>query len=265
MKGPPASRPTVLTDILPTELIEYILQHHAAPTTLVVCSSRETFLHQLLTLIQQTRPSSPPQPAEDSPSNIPPRPKKTHRFLTPTIHLLSVSRTINIAFCPTLQHLRAYLTVYQAPAPLPSPSLNKPGPNAPIFALLNAIALHRSTPDHSAQGLSRTFAAAVEAAAREKMILIVAECGKAGDDNNLESEPWEEQVHLLNGTLRGLGTEGRGWAGRTVRIRRVLERWCMFRRYEVDGDDNADDGGNDEEMTDLEAVNEEQNADMLGI
>ncbi|KAI9786576.1 MAG: hypothetical protein M1835_003020 [Candelina submexicana] len=265
LTGPPSSRPTVLTGILPTELIEYILDHHAAPSTLIICSSRETFLHQLLTLTQKPHSSSPP-PAGDNTSETSPQSERVHRFLIPTLHLLSTSCTIGLAFCPTLQHLRAYLTIYQASAPSPSPPLDKPGTRVSILALLNAIALHRSTPDLSAQGLSRTFAAAVEAAVREKMALVVSECGKIGDDGgDLESEPWEEQVPLLNGVLRGLGAEGRVGAGRTVKIRRVLERWCVFRTYKVDGDDNDDDC-NDEELADVEAVTkEDQNEEMLEI
>ncbi|KAI9705487.1 MAG: hypothetical protein M1836_006242 [Candelina mexicana] len=263
LTGAPSSRPTVLTGILPTELIEYILDHHAAPSTLIICSSRETFLHQLLTLIQKPHSSSPP-PAGDNTSETSPQSERVHRLLIPTLHLLSTSCTISLAFCPTLQHLRAYLTIYQASAPSPSPPLDKPGTRVPIFALLNAIALHRSTPDLSAQGLSRTFAAAVEAAVRGKMTLIVSECGNIGEDGGLESEPWEEQVPLLNGVLRGLGAEGRVGAGRTVKIRRVLERWCVFRTYEINGDDNDD--CNNEEMTDVEAVTkEDQNEEMLEI
>ncbi len=100
------------------------------------------------------------------------------------------------------------------------------------------------------------------------MALIVAECGDMGDsfDADVEIEPWEEQVPLLNGALRSLGIEGRGWAGRTVKIRRVLERWCVFRRYDDGNTDEANEAGNDEEMAQAVDRNDEShNETMLEI
>lgn len=114
--------------------------------------------------------------------------------------------------------------------------------------LLNPIGLHRKTTDFSGQGLSKTFAAAVEAAHRSGRHLIIAEClegkeaaipqedieqyedGQEAEGRISNSDPWEEEVSILNVTTKSFGAGERGWVGRTVKIRRVAERWCHFEK-----------------------------------
>ncbi|MCJ1280717.1 hypothetical protein MMC26_000034 [Xylographa opegraphella] len=159
-------------------------------------------------------------------------------LLTPTIHLLATSRTINLAFTPTLTSLRAYLAVYKPPKDTTDPGLafDKPGKRTRILGILNMLEAHRGTSDFSAQGISRTFASAVDAAARSDMQLLVNELPRSrGFDYEgdapiqcPDSEAWSEHVPLLCGSLR-FGEEQRIWAGRTVEIRQVAARWCLFR------------------------------------
>lgn len=127
-----------------------------------------------------------------------------------------------------------------------------------MLAVLNPLALQRSTTDFSAQGLSRTFAAAVEAAERANMQLVVEETearhdGEGdndmhvrGNDNNsqggggerggeeLRRDPWRQQVPFLNGSIR-IGGGERLWAGRLVEVGKVVGKWCRFGGLHDDG------------------------------
>lgn len=101
-----------------------------------------------------------------------------------------------------------------------------------MLAIWGLANLHRSTAEHSAQGLSRSLAAAVETAKLNGQSLVLAESSVV--DGGVENEgignsgnPWKEQVPLLSGSVR-FGGEDRMWAGKTVAIERVVRRWCRF-------------------------------------
>lgn len=258
-------KPTVLQDLTLIGFINFILEHHSLPTTIVICTSRDTFLQQLLRSESTSRPSVQ---STDNPSDPEATPERhTESLLVPTLHLLSTSRTVDLAFCPSLHALQAYLSAYAARARSWSKATEarttgesvRTG-KVPILALLNPLALHRETSSFSAQGLSRTFASAVEAADRNRQKLIVtqfldghvapedigegerdegmedvdvrmaveAEGAGIGPEERSEKNPWDQEVGILNVTTRTFGAGERGWVGRTVMIRRVAERWCVF-------------------------------------
>ena len=139
----------------------------------------------------------------------------------------------------------------------------------PVLVLLNPLALLAPTPAFSAQGLGRLVAAGVEAAGRAGARLLVVECvgagagrgrrgvvGEDGEDVDMElgldeedagdgegvegrldsreEDPWEQGIPILNVSARRFGSRSgeRGWAGRTVKARRVVERWCRFSSLE---------------------------------
>ena len=108
-----------------------------------------------------------------------------------------------------------------------------------MLAIWGLANLHRSTAEHSAQGLSRSLAVAVEAAKRAGQRLVLAESRaldgeieEEGDGG--EGDAWSEQVPLMSGSLR-FGRENRVWAGKTVEVRRVVGRWCRFVRVHDGG------------------------------
>lgn len=237
----PRNTPMALPPILCDDFISFVLQHHEAPTTLIICSSREAFLAELQTNIQQGYPGSPPASPNDG------VPTSLHALLTPTIHLIAKSRSINLAFVPTLPHLRAYLTTYAAPLyPVSSPSPStKPGSQVPILAIWGLARLHRSTAEHSAQGVSRTVAAAVEAANRAKQRLALAEPSRTDNGNDysdveasggVSGDAWKEHVPLLSGSVR-FGSEDRAWAGKTIEVGRVVAKWCRFVKLDHEASD----------------------------
>lgn len=227
-------RPVAIPSVYCTDLIKYILQSHSIPTTLVVCSSREAFLEYLQATIHHTHPIDTTEPPNGGTSKSP------HPFLIPTIHLLATSRTVALAFTPTLLHLRAYLATFNpsAVSAASAPIYENPGTRTPTLAILGLITLHQSTSEHSAQGLSRTLANAVEAAERAKMRLLLAEPRSLqeneemlgmGDTTSevLEMDRWAKDVPLLNNSIR-VGSGERAWAGRTIKIAKVIEGWCRF-------------------------------------
>ncbi|KAL4904943.1 hypothetical protein BDW74DRAFT_23910 [Aspergillus multicolor] len=191
-----------------TDFLQYILNHDGS-SILIVCAARETFLEQLLAAIhlQPTAPAS-------------------HELVTKTLGLLSTSHKVRTVYCPTLEHLRAYLSTGEESWP---PATEGKQESLPLLAILNPLTLHRSTREFSAQGLSRTFASAVEVSFRANMGLVLCECRDALDPNNTElgEACWYADVPLLSSSLRP-GTDGNYWTGRAVPIKRVVQRWFQF-------------------------------------
>ncbi|KAL4979569.1 hypothetical protein BDW66DRAFT_157392 [Aspergillus desertorum] len=148
-----------------TDFLQYILDHDRF-CVLIICAERETFLEQLLAAVHlhSTAPAS-------------------HELMTKTLGLLSTSRKVKTIFCPTLEHLRAYLSTGVDGQLLATDRKEK---SRPFLAILNPLALHRSSREFSAQGLSRTFASAVEVSTRANMDLLLCECRDAADPNNME-------------------------------------------------------------------------------
>src|SRR2546421_7837146 len=98
-----------------TDLLEHLVDKRACHTTLVVCSTRKDFLDQIVPPILGLQPQeiSPSQESVgDDEQTSEPLP---HRFLSPTLQLLARSRSIKLAYCASLNTLRAYLSSYAAP------------------------------------------------------------------------------------------------------------------------------------------------------
>ena len=194
-----------------TDFLRHILYHNEAhSTTLLVCSTREHFLEQLVAAIRA--------PADGMAASEGPQ------LLTKTIALLSQSSKIKLVSCPTLENLRAYISVLRMANIKPQESNSRS-----LLGVLNLLALHRSTSEFSAQGLSRTLAAAVEVTARQGVNLVLCECLDATDGTDGErGEPlWSVQVPLLNQTARN-GTEESTGRGGNVTAKKVAQRWVEF-------------------------------------
>ncbi|KAK5107603.1 hypothetical protein LTR62_000997 [Meristemomyces frigidus] len=227
--------PIVLEHTTLEQTLAYILSNAAAPTTIVFAGLKNDLFAQL---------SPPPDPeGTDSPAS--PTHCPSSAWAVPTLKLLASSRGIKMVFCPDITHLRAYLGTNQHQPDRNDEMCQHGGSQERILALINPIALHRPTSTFSAQGLNRTFAAAVEAAFRSKAKLVIAECnpsssGAATDVSGEDSEVgerspnvpapdlWDEEVSILNVTTKSFGIGGRGWVGRTVKLRAVAGRWCVF-------------------------------------
>ena len=259
---------TVIEGLALPDFVQYLLDHHSSPTTLIICSDRATFKHDLLEALTGPAPSSddnngsdniheardqtnPPEISdEQAPAS---NHTATHPLLQQTLALLSASQTIKLSFCPTLSHLLAYLSFLSLQQPSASSNSFRTKSRTPILAILNPIRLHRTTTAFSAQGMNKTIAAAVETAYLLGRQLLITECGECiqrttsrngehvegrnesgvDEGNGLGSEEsvpgvWDEEISILNVTTKSFGAGEKGWVGRTVTIKRIAERWCTF-------------------------------------
>jgi hypothetical protein len=152
--------PTVLYPLTLAGLLHHILttQSGTASTTLIICSSRDTFLHHLALSLQQDQ-------RDDEDEHV-------QQLATPSLHNLFTTRHIKLAFCASVQALLAFLTAYGRHD---LPHTTQSGQRARMV-LVNPLALHASTMSFSAQGLSRSFAAVTETALKTHTVLHVVEC-----------------------------------------------------------------------------------------
>jgi len=215
-----------------TDLLEHLIDNHARPATLAICSTRKDFLAQIAPVILTPRPQEIPS-SQESFNDDDPTPKSNpppHRLLIPTLQLLARSRTIKLVYCPSIDTLRAYLSSYAAPVVVPESTSSVSSPK-PLLAILDLVLLHHATSEFSVQGLMRTFASAVEAANRNSMDLLLCECKDIHDRTNPSRGPrlWDMDVPLLSGSVR-LGSGGSSFAGRMVTVRRVAGRWFSFEK-----------------------------------
>ncbi|KAI9928335.1 hypothetical protein ASPWEDRAFT_442664 [Aspergillus wentii DTO 134E9] len=197
-----------------TDFLKQVLYNDACATTLVICSTRDHFLGQLFTAIRNHTDETG---ASDG-----------HQLSTKTIGLLANSSKIRLLFCPTLENLRACLSaLHSSDVKQDTAHVDQQG-RRPLLAVLNLLALHVSTSEFSAQGLSRTFANVVEVSSRMGMNLVLCECRDILDPSNERGEAlWNVHVPLLNGSVRFGGDEST-LRGRSVPVKRVAQRWFEF-------------------------------------
>ncbi|KAL6710077.1 hypothetical protein ACN47E_009868 [Coniothyrium glycines] len=228
--------PAVLQTLALPALLDYVLttQTDALSTTLIICSSREAFLEHLACSLDHERPV-------DSTRSL-------QKLLTPTLHNLYTTRHVKLAFCASVQTLLAYMTAYDRAEAAHGEILGQDRKQR--LVLVNVLALHAPSSSFSAQGLSRTFALAAETALRVQAQLLLVECqdhfrhlgarieGDVDITDELEqeptgievSDPWEQEVSILNVSARRFGSSHgeRAWAGRTIKIKRIAGRWFRF-------------------------------------
>jgi hypothetical protein len=211
---PPLTLPALLDHVLAS-------QSSSSSTTLLVCCPRDAFVRHLAAHAAHAR------------------------LLAPTLDNLLSTRRVTLAFCPSVQALLAYLAVYDRPGYIHVDESD----GRERLMLVNPLALHAHTPAFSAQGLSRTFAAAADTATRTGALLQLVEClGQLGVsdqdmgdvDNDMDidvgmdtthgEDPWEQHVSILNVSAPRFGSaaDQAALAGRTVTARAIASRWFRF-------------------------------------
>jgi len=260
-------QPIVVHPIELADFIQYILEIHASPSTLIVCGNQDDFLKAFIDDVDTQRHPFQTDGDDEEITELPSREpihtqftSVTHPLLTPTLHQISQAQTLKLAFCPSLESLRAFLGTYGLRASDPSSHFQVHNDLAeqstytigghkvlrhPVLVLLNIISIHRGTSSFSAQGIGRTLASSIETAHRFNQRLVVVECMSQVpvvqslhpeiDNNDMEEEaehtvddPWEQQIPILNVTTKNFRPGDSGWVGRTVTVKTVVERWCTF-------------------------------------
>ena len=245
--------PIVVEESNLADLLGHLLNERNAPSTLVVCSSRAEFILALQSSsIQGPKERlecglmSGAEPVEDAPS------ASTSLLLSYSplsLRHLAASQAWTLAICSSVPQLRAYLATFQLSYPNSSSARTEQssteGSHKKIV-ILNLLRLHRPTSAFSAQGIQRTLSNAVEASHRSGYQLILAEFPPTEHSAASEhfesvsqlpatvepfSNPWNEEISMLNVTTKSFGVSERGWVGRTVRIRQIAARWCTFQPH----------------------------------
>ncbi|KAK3307280.1 uncharacterized protein B0T15DRAFT_172074 [Chaetomium strumarium] len=141
-----------LSPALPSDLLQFIINHCSYPTTLIICAGRSEFLASLIQDLSQhqqqyqnlqqhpsTEPPPPPPPHDtavqqgstSTAANPPPQLQqlehKPHPLLTCPLSQLTVTRHVRTVFIPTVSHLRAFLSVFSSKGDVPAPP-PQPGP-----------------------------------------------------------------------------------------------------------------------------------------
>jgi hypothetical protein len=196
-----------------SDLLQQLLEGNS-DTHLIVCATKAEFLGQLTAAIRSQRAD--------------PDTAMSHDLLTKTIGLLARSSKIRLAFCPSLESLRAYLAIFNPAGGVATVDGTRSHDQG-LLAVLDMVALHVTTSEFSAQGLSRTLASAVEAGSRAGMHLRLYECLNALNRSSADwgRKLWEVNVPLLNGSVRMRGDEST-WGKRGITVKRVAERWFEF-------------------------------------
>ncbi|PGH26941.1 hypothetical protein AJ80_01323 [Polytolypa hystricis UAMH7299] len=218
-------RPQVHYVDLVTDFLEHSMRDNASTITLVVCTTRDDFVQQIYASIELQSTDASNDDIHGTQSTT------THSLLANTIGSIVSSNRIKLAFCPSLEHLRAYLSVFRGYTGGPPFSAAKEGryQGQPVLTILNIVALHYHTGELSAQGLSRTLALAVEVAAREMVKLGVCECAALREGEAASgSSVWDADIPLLNSSIDTSTEENRSRPTRTVKVKQVAQRWFDF-------------------------------------
>ncbi|KIW86048.1 hypothetical protein Z517_01442 [Fonsecaea pedrosoi CBS 271.37] len=208
-----------------SELLQDVVRETSlTPTDLVICSSKEDFLGQLVTQLHQGQVQSevetPSHPEEvDTPSEER-WSKPRHVLLSQILHVLSASQLVNLIFCPNIPILRGFLSGFVSRTALPS--TRPPGP----IIVLNLLAMHHGTSEFTLQGLSQTLATAVSAGHRTNRMVKLVECKDINDPFNPNRGPnlWQTEVQLLSAAIK-IGEPGQSWGRRTISVMRFASRW----------------------------------------
>lgn len=216
-----------------TDFTEWLLQSDASTIALIICSTKQVFLQKLCASVQLQMQREAQSTHEDGePETIPAPPTTCHSLLADTIETIARSQRVSLAFCPRVDHLRAYLSVLR----LPTKKGDTPGghryPGKPIIAILDPLAAHTYTSELSAQDLSRSLALAVEAGGREHADLYLCECRDPGDEDMASRSPWDIDIPHLNSSVGRVSEITATRPRSTVPARRIARRWFEFDKRE---------------------------------
>ncbi|OJD26899.1 hypothetical protein ACJ73_01710 [Blastomyces percursus] len=210
------------------DLVEHLLARDAPATILIVCSTRDAFLQQLCASGMPTESGTEQPLSSQNGRDMDYHISSGCRFYN-TIGLIAQSKRVTLAFCPSLGHFRAYISVFRR-RQLPPPQQQHGRfsyRSRPVLAVLGLIALHYDTREFSAQGIAKNLALTVEIAAREGVNLTLCECVVVGRENASGGRLWDAEVPLLGGQTPVTGTEN-AHTGRTVKVNQVARRWFYF-------------------------------------
>lgn len=213
------------------DLLEDLVRNHSSKSIdLIICSTREEFLGQIL-LGLRPQPSTSEATSrhdevegEDAPCDD--TSISGQIFLSSVLSLLNASRFIKLVFCPTIPSLRAYFSSCVG-MPTPTTTLSKPTE----IIVLNLLGQHHGSSEFTFQGLSQTLATVTSAGSRMSQPVLLVECKDMNDPSNANFGPslWNTEVPLLSMSIK-IGEGGARWGRRTVEVRKIASRWFKMEK-----------------------------------
>lgn len=216
-------RPIIFPPASPVETLTYALERCSHPTTLIIGSSKEAFLHDLT---EEARSQLEGPEDEEVHGNIQ---AEKLSILRRTLQQVATSRHIRVAFTPSVTHLRAWLAAF-SPSSLrnPPPPVQQLPQGCSLLLVYGLVDLHRDTSEWSAQGLGNTLSTLIEVVARYEFRPVLLEVKQNGVTVELDALQ-NEKLPILNGAARN---DDGSWSGRCTELGRVLGRWFDFEDWE---------------------------------
>ena len=212
-----------------TDFLEWLLQSDAPTVTLIICSTKREFLQKLSVSVQESQQSrSDHQEAE---TETIPQPTSLHSLAHGVIETIARSQRVTAAFCPSVEHLRAHLSVLRISEDNDASPGSRRYPGKRMIAIVDPLEAHSRSSELSAQGLSRSLALAVEVAARERADIFLCETGHGGYEGTANGSPWDMEIPLLS---MAVGVERTVGSGATAQPERIARRWFRFDKKHMD-------------------------------
>ncbi|KAJ6259352.1 hypothetical protein Dda_6252 [Drechslerella dactyloides] len=247
-------RPLAIVTSSPCSFLTYCIARSATTSsttkdTIIICSTRGAFIRELLIDLHL--------PVADIPTDDTDEPLTDAQELilhTPIAALLATD-TISIVYCPTIHHIRAYLSSLTS-THITALHARKHSEDAnttiidderqPYLAIHGLLPLHHLSTEWSAQGLSRTLASISDTAtatSRTLMLSISADSrafGIAAELPLINSRMMRKNTRQ-KGFYGGEGFEQEDGERQDLRfigsVRDVLGRWCrVVEGAAVEGD-----------------------------
>ncbi len=198
-------RPLVL---LPKPLLDLLLTIllFEPETLLIVCMSKISLVEKIFDSFSST---------------------SNHLLLIPTLESIEKSSKMQVVYCDSIPILHGRLAVLT-------------GQYRHLILFYPCTCITFGT--NSAQALAKTMGLAVDASIKlgAQLILVEPILSLPNQDffldskleeslitNTMNLDPWEQHLPILNATSSRFGTD-RGWVGRTISARRVIDRWCIW-------------------------------------
>ncbi|KAK6531094.1 hypothetical protein TWF281_007919 [Arthrobotrys megalospora] len=259
-----ATTPLAITCSSPCSFLSYCISRSAArqailssPTsnsssqspndTVIICSTRSTFMRELL--IDLNIPLDDIPPLNDTQDLSP-----AQRLILQTpISALLTTDSISLVYCPTIHHLRAYLSSLSGSTIAPASASQSTPQQVPFLAIHSLLPLHHLSTEWSSQGLSRTLSSIISTSISTSRALILSVSATSLTFGISAELPLINSRMMKNNTKKkgfygGEGFEEEEGGERDLRfvgrVRDVLQRWCRVVSVEEIMDD---DGGRDVE------------------
>ena len=199
--------------------LAHLLEHEILPAIIVLCCSREDLLAEL-------QVPKPVEVRDGGEGGLP-----GSRFTsTNTIRSLALASSATVAYAPSLAHARAYLATLKWPAITSRPEASAGEQKKGTLAIWGLIEMHKSTDEHTAQGIFRSLSLATDAAYRANLDLIVAERAYPAEWYQEENEPppiscWEQPIPLLSQSIKFEGARSQ-LSSQSITVGDVVRKRC---------------------------------------